>query len=155
MVEAIRRGDIPGVQLRTRQPLPVGTDEAWRWLTETELMERWLADAVRREPGSAEAPVVELEDAAGAVRERGETLRLLAPRRWVLSFRKLDCGWEAATRLTLGLSPGDEECEAMVFHEGFERLSLSLCLTAWEEYRRRWRDALARLEAALGGVPAG
>ena len=50
-VEAIRQGDIPGVQLRRRRLLPVSVDEAWRWVTEADRLERWLADRVEAEPG--------------------------------------------------------------------------------------------------------
>ena len=38
-------------------------------------------------------------------------------------------------------------CELDILQEGFEHLSLSTCLTVWEEYRRRWREAAARLAA--------
>ena len=32
-----------------------------------------------------------------------------------------------------------------MLQQGFEHLPLSRCLTIWEAYRRRWREALARL----------
>ena len=44
MTEAIRQGDIPGVQLRRRQVLGVSADEAWRWLSEPDRLALWLAD---------------------------------------------------------------------------------------------------------------
>ncbi len=146
MVEAIRQGDIPGVQLRCRQRLAVPADRAWKWLTTPELLVRWAADRaeVRQEAGASlllERAGVE----AAPVRELGDTLELSAPRRWSLAFRRLDSGWQAATRLTLALTDTADGCELDIFHEGFEHLSLSSCLTVWEEYRRRWREAASRL----------
>ncbi|HEX5760903.1 MAG TPA: SRPBCC domain-containing protein [Thermoanaerobaculia bacterium] len=125
-MERIRQGDIPGVQLRRRQPLPVPCGEAWPWLVEPDRLGRWLAPAP------------------------GETLRPLEtdpPRRLLLSWE--ETGWRAPTRVTLQLHPAAVGCELDVLHQGFERLPLSTCLTVWEAYRRRWREALARLAAAL------
>ncbi len=151
MVEAIRQGDIPGVQLRLRQPLPLPVEEAWRWLTSAELLERWAAD--RAEVRLEDQPSLVLKRAreeAAPLREEGETLELVAPRRWSLAFRQRGSGWKSETRLTLELTETAEGCELDVFHEGFEHLSLSTCLTVWEEYRRRWRAAAARLAAVAG-----
>ncbi len=148
MVEAIRQGDIPGVQLRCRQRLTLPAEQAWRWLTTPELLARWAGDRaqVRAHPEGA-LVLEQAREEAAPVREQGDTLELSPPRRWSLAFRKLDSGWQAATRLTLALSDTDEGCELDIFHEGFEHLSLSTCLTVWEEYRRRWREAAARLAA--------
>ena len=151
MVEAIRQGDIPGVQLRCRRQLAVSPERVWSWLTESEKLPRWLADRSRVEGGADGPAILDLTtEGEPLLRERGVTISIEPGRHWVLSFERLDSGWTARTRLTFGLSSTLEGCEAMVFHEGFERLSLSLCMTAWEQYRRRWRAALARLEGALG-----
>lgn len=141
MTEAIRQGDIPGVQLRHRQALSISVDEAWEWLTRPEKLERWAADGVSL--AGPEGADVRLE--SPDVTEEGETLERSAPRVWVLAFRRLDGDWRAATRLTFELHPTAEGCELDVFHEGFEHLSLSSCLTVWESYRKRWREAAARL----------
>ncbi len=150
MVEQIRRGDIPGVQLRCRQPLPVPVDEAWRWLTEEPLLARWAGRArVAAGPGGG----IELEAETDGERlaERGRTLELEPPRLWVLAFERLEDGWPTATRLSLELTPAGAGCELSVLQQGFEHLPLSRCLSLWELYRRRWRGALAALAAASGG----
>lgn len=162
-MEAIRQGDIPGVQLRRRQALPLPVDEAWRWLAETERLAQWLAAAVRREGegvGSplwleGPAPVAAPGGAPGTGsdlwRERGRTLAADPPHRWVLAWQRLEAGWPVTTRVSLELHPAPSGCELDVLHQGFERLPLSSCLTIWEAYRRRWRLACERLAAAVAG----
>lgn len=156
-MEAIREGDIPGVQLRRRQALTLSPADAWRWLAEPEKLALWLADEAEVEPGpkgslllSGSAPRVDPPPAPW--RERGRTIEITPPEVWVLAFERLDAGWLAATRLTLRLHavPGGSEVD--VLQEGFQRLPLSWGLTVWESYRARWRTALARLaEVALRG----
>jgi uncharacterized protein YndB with AHSA1/START domain len=136
--EAIRQGDIPGVQLRRRQALAVSPEEAWRWLTEPDRLALWLAERVE-----VDGEEVRLSGPAGD--ERGRELESVRPRLRILSFEKLGEGWPAATRLTLRIHPAASGCEVDVLQDGFQRLPLSICLTIWEAYRRRWRDALARL----------
>ncbi len=146
MAEAIRQGDIPGVQLRYRQRLDLPVDQAWRWLTEPELLERWAADRVEVDTGTSGSLLLERAGADGPSKlERGDTLEIEAPRRWSLAFRRLDDNWKAATRLTWQLAEIDGGCELDIFQQGFEHLSLSTGLTVWEEYRRRWRAACAQL----------
>ena len=82
-------------------------------------------------------------------RERGKTLEWTPPRRWILAFEHLDAGWTAPTRLTLAVHVHPEGAEVDVLQHGFQRLPLSLGLTVWEAYRRRWRTALARLADAV------
>jgi hypothetical protein len=150
MVEAIRQGDIPGVQLRHRQRLPIGVDAAWEWLTSPTLLERWLCGRARVDLAAEGSLLLESpQEEAKPLVERGDTLEIEPPGSWSLAFRQLDRGWKAPTRLTLKLHLGPEGSELDIFHEGFEHLSLSTCLTVWEEYRRRWREASARLVAAL------
>ncbi|MFQ5349332.1 MAG: SRPBCC domain-containing protein [Thermoanaerobaculia bacterium] len=148
MVEAIRQGDIPGVQLRCRQKLAAPPEIVWRWLTEPARIGAWAGEA--RLAGGLEG-VLELasEGRDGPVRERGRTVELAPARRWVLSFERLDDGWEAATRLTFELTPLAAGSELSVLQQGFEHLPLSRCLTIWESYRRRWRKALALLAAVV------
>lgn len=165
MVEAIREGDIPGVQLRCRRWLPVPAEEVWRWLTEAEPLGRWLAGKARVKtgPGGGLELAGQAEDGS-ALREEAKTLAFEPPRLWVLSFRQP--AWPAATRLTLELTPGETApgetpsrwaaglgpravCELSVLQQGFEHLPLSDGLTLWETYRRRWTEALDRLENAL------
>jgi hypothetical protein len=156
MPEAIREGDIPGVQLRCRQPLAVSPAAAWLWLVEEPKLRLWLAEDAVVTPGPQGALALagpRFEEAPR--RERGRTLGWTPPREWVLAFEQLDAGWTAPTRLTLAVhahpqgSEASEASEVDVLQHGFQRLPLSLCLTAWEAYRRHWRTALARLAAAV------
>jgi uncharacterized protein YndB with AHSA1/START domain len=151
MVEAIREGDIPGVQLRCRQALTLPVAEAWSWLVEPVRLERWLAERVEVVPGAGGSLHLVGRGPEGTPREeRGRTLDIAPPGRWVLAFERLGAGWTAATRLTLELAPRPEGSEVSVHQLGFHHLPLSLCMTAWEAYRHRWRDALGRLaEAAM------
>ena len=152
MVEAIREGDIPGVQLRCRQLLSAPAPTVWRWLTEPPLLAQWAGKA-RLEGGFDGVLELESEGRDGLVRERGRSLELVAGQRWVLAFERLDDGWEIPTRLTLELTAHGDGCELSVLQQGFEHLPLSRCLTIWESYRRRWRKALALLAASLDDSP--
>jgi uncharacterized protein YndB with AHSA1/START domain len=146
VVEAIRQGDIPGVQMRWRQDLPRSAEEIWPWLTEVERLERWLC--ARAEVDLTAGGAWRLESArrdAAPLVEIGELLEIDAPRRLSLAWRQSDADWQAATRVTLELHPRAGACELDVFHEGFEHLSLSTCLTVWEAYRRRWRQSCGSL----------
>jgi uncharacterized protein YndB with AHSA1/START domain len=138
MTEAIRQGDIPGVQLRRRQALAVSAEEAWRWLSEPDRLALWLA-------GRAEMTEGELTLSGEGYRERGRTIEIVPPKLWVLAFERLDSGWTSATRLTLRVHPLPAGSEVDILQDGFQRLPLSACLTIWETYRRRWRDALGKL----------
>lgn len=149
MAEAIREGDIPGVQLRRRQALALPPEEAWRWLTEPAFLARWLADEAEVERGPKGSLALVGAGREGVVwRERGTTLEYSPPRRWVLAFERLGAGWNAATRLALAVHAHTGGAELDVLQDGFQRLPLSLCLTVWEAYRARWRAALARLAEA-------
>jgi uncharacterized protein YndB with AHSA1/START domain len=155
-VEAIREGDIPGVQLRRRQALAVSPPEAWHWLTEPAKLSLWLADAAEVEPGPKGSLLLSgseqrVDPPAAPWRERGRTIEILPPQLWVLAFERLDAGWPADTRLTLRLHPAAGGCEIDVLQEGFQRLPLSWGLTVWESYRTRWRTALARLTVVVSG----
>ena len=155
MPEAIREGDIPGVQLRRRQRLPVSREEAWKWLVEPAKLARWLAEEAEVEPGitgglllRGTSPRVDPPPSA-SWQERGRTVELAPPELWGLLFERLDANWSAPTRLILKLHavPGGSELD--VLQHGFQRLPLSIGLTVWENYRLRWRTALARLAAAV------
>lgn len=149
MVEAIRQGDIPGVQVRCRQPLPLRPEEAWRWLVEPEGLTRWLGDRAEVEPGAGGGLTIACDDEEGqALEERGRTLEISPPERWVLSYQRGGAGWPAATRLTLEILPAPGGCELSILQHGFQHLQLSACMTIWEFYRRRWRRALERLARA-------
>ncbi len=152
MVEAIRQGDIPGVQLRCRQQLPAPAATAWRWLTEPTLLAAWAGRA-RLEGGLEGVLALERQEGGAAVRERGRTVEVIPGERWILAFERLDDGWESATRLTFELTATAAGCELSVLQQGFEHLPLSRCLTIWEAYRRRWREALERLAAAVAAAP--
>lgn len=154
MPEAIREGDIPGVQLRRRQRLAVSREDAWKWLVEPDKLARWLADEAEVEPGPAGGLLLRgtssrVDPPPAPWRERGRTVELAPPELWGLSFERLDANWLAATRLILRLYavPGGSELD--VLQHGFQRLPLSIGLTVWESYRLRWRTALARLAAAV------
>jgi hypothetical protein len=154
MPEMIRQGDIPGVQLRRRQDLGLAPEEAWRWLVEADKLTLWLAREARVAEGPEGRSIGSLELTGtgdpgetdpGAWRERGRTVEIAPPKLWVMSFERLDAGWPAATRLTLRLHrvPGGGQID--VLQDGFQRLPLSAGLTIWENYRLRWKNALARL----------
>lgn len=150
MPEAIRQGDIPGVQLRCRQVLPATPETAWRWLVEADKLRRWAADRAQVEAGEQGGIVLATDGEQGVeLEERGRTLELAPPRRWVLSFRREEAGWTAATRLVLEIRPAAGGCELSVLQHGFQHLPLSECMTIWEFYRRRWRRAVERLAAAM------
>jgi Activator of Hsp90 ATPase homolog 1-like protein len=83
-----------------------------------------------------------------ALAERGRTLELSPPERWVLAFQREGAGWTAATRLTLEVLPTPGGCELSILQHGFQHLQLSECMTIWEFYRRRWRRAIERLARA-------
>jgi hypothetical protein len=152
MVLPIREGDIPGIQLRQRRHLSIGRAEGWRWLVEPRRVESWLADRARIDPGPSGGIVLERDapPSAAPIVETGRTERFDAGRAWVLSFRRDDPRWEAPTRLELTLLDAEGGCELDVFQGGFHLLAMSFSLTIWEEYRRRWREALARLGALTG-----
>jgi uncharacterized protein YndB with AHSA1/START domain len=151
MPEPIRQGDIPGVQLRCRQLLPIDTETAWSWLTEPVRLTRWLAASARIDPGPPAILHLEtVEEDGTRLRELGTTLDRDRPRLWSLAFQQPDAGWPVATRLTFELLPHGDGCELSVLQEGFEHLPLSDCLTIWEAYRRRWREALGRLAEEVG-----
>lgn len=145
MVEGIRQGDIPGVQLRWRRALSAPAQLVQPWLAEAPKLRRWLADEVEID-GAGVALRGELD--GRTLSERGATLERSVGR-WQLSFRRLEAGWGADTLLTLAVEPHPAGCEVMVFQQGFQRLPLSIGLTEWELYRRRWRAACERLAALV------
>lgn len=146
MSEAIRQGDIPGVQLRCRTRLDLPPARAWAWITEVDKLERWLAIRAQATPDPPSQILLHHEAPDGSVwNEKGETLEVDPPRRWILAFRRVGESWPVATRLTLELSERAGGCELSLLQEGFEHLPLSDCLTIWENYRRFWRTALTKL----------
>jgi hypothetical protein len=117
----------------------------------------WLADEAVVEPGpQGSLLLVTREEDRPERRERGKTLAWALRTQWVLAFEHLDAGWTAPTRLTLTVHLHPEGAEMDVLQHGFQRLPLSMGLTVWEAYRRRWRTALSRLAAAspAGGASA-
>jgi len=139
--EAIRQGDIPGVQLRCRRSIDLPVDAAWPFLVEPARLEAWLCRRARAGEG-----VVEWVGSFDLEGEPTETVRILesqAPRRLLTSLNQAD--WTAATRLEFELFETEHGCEVSVLQNGFEHLPLSISLTVWEAYRRRWRAALDRL----------
>lgn len=146
MSEAIRQGDIPGVQLRCRTRLDLPLAQAWAWITEAGKLERWLATRAQVILDPQGRCSLHHESADGTVwNEEGETLEVDPPHRWVMAFRRVDEAWPVATRLTIELFERAGGCELSLLQEGFEHLPLSDCLTIWENYRRFWRAALAKL----------
>jgi hypothetical protein len=150
MAIPIREGDIPGIQLRTHRRLAIDRAEAWGWLTERERLERWLADRVEVDTGPRGGLRLERDTAEGVVVETARTERIDLERAWILSFRRDDRRWEAATRLQLTLLDAERGCDLDILQSGFHLLAMSSSLTIWEEYRRRWRDALERLAEGAG-----
>jgi uncharacterized protein YndB with AHSA1/START domain len=151
MTEAIRQGDIPGVQLRRRQDLVLAPAEAWRWLVEPARLALWLAAEAEVDAGATGALHLRgVGEQGEPLAERGRTLAIVPPKIWILAFERVGAGWPAPTRLTLRLHARPAGCELDVLQEGFQRLPLSQSLTLWESYRRRWRAALERLAAVAG-----
>jgi hypothetical protein len=141
----IRQGDIPGVQLRCDRELPIPGWELWAWLTRTDRLERWLAESAWIEGDELR---LESHFEAQPLRELGRTIHRVEDRLWVLAFERLDDNWKMATELRLEVFDG-QPARLSVLQRGFERLSLSHCLSVWEFYRRRWRAALDRLAGEL------
>lgn len=154
VVEAIRQGDVPGVQLRVRRALPLDRVAVWPWLVEPELLGRWAAERASSADGGR---TIDLATALADGGERHERLGLretVAPARVVAVFERLADRWDAPTELTFeltALAPG--ACELSLLHAGFQNLALSRCLTIWEDYRRSWRAAVERLAAAAVSAP--
>jgi uncharacterized protein YndB with AHSA1/START domain len=123
----------------------------WRHLVDPRELGRWFADRVRVEEGPPTVFRFETETAEGALlREYAEVVERARPERLVLGFRELDVGWGSATVVSLVVVQSGEDCEVTVVQEGFQRLPLSLGLTAWEHSRSRWTAALARLVEVAG-----
>lgn len=146
MSEAIRQGDIPGVQLRCRRALAAPVEAAWAFLVEPSKVETWLCRQARFESGIAEwtGPF----DLDGEPTETVRSVETEPPRRLVGGLTQ--AGWTASTRLEFELIATEQGCELSVLQNGFEHLPLSISLTVWEAYRRRWRAALDRLASAAG-----
>jgi hypothetical protein len=150
MVERIREGDIPGVQLRVRALVPASAEEAWSWLTEPRRLATWVDARVTAMPDDSGGLILEsVTDSGSRRRERLTTVAGAAPRRWVTDLLDLDAGWPVPTRLTFEISLRGEDTEVSILQQGFAHLPLSDCLTIWETYRRRWRAALVRLAEAI------
>ena len=103
---------------------------------------------IARQIGGDLADVVALADGA-------ENPHFVQPRpSYVLDLKsvpeRLGAGWEVATPVVFEVRPIEGGTELMVFQSGFEQLKLSIGLTEWERYRKRWREAFERLEAVLG-----
>jgi uncharacterized protein YndB with AHSA1/START domain len=151
MTEAIRQGDIPGVQIRRRRRLPASSrDEVWRWLTDASRLRQWLSPAV----ALSGSPPARLEIGIDEATEVARTVSAEPPARWVLDFERVGAGWGRATRVTFEVTGDVGDSELSILHEGFQHLPLSLCLPVWETYRERWADALERLEKAIADSDA-
>ncbi len=146
MVERIRQGDIPGVQLRYRHLLAGTPQEIWAWLTEVERQARWLAGRAELESELEGALLLETTDPAGHTQhERLITVASHPPHQWVLDLQNLDGTWPVPTRVIFDLTATPDGTELSVLQTGFAHLPMSDCLTIWETYRRRWRTALTTL----------
>ena len=147
-MEAIRDGDIPGVQLRRRAFVPnLSAAELWPNLVEPKLLGEWLADRAELEEGASDRFHLERLWQGNLIREQAEVLSMDEPKRLVIGLREIDGAGNPGTIVTFELTPAEGGCEVMVFQEGFQQLPLSVCLTAWEHARTRWTEALKRLAA--------
>lgn len=146
-MEAIRQGDIPGVQLRRRKVVAgCSPAELWPWLVEPERLARWFADRAEAEPGPPAGFLFETGETPESPRvEIAEIVEQERPHRLVLALRQLDAGWTSATVVTLSLLASGDDCELDVLQEGFQHLPLSIGLTAWERSRSRWESSLGTL----------
>src|SRR5687768_7726024 len=127
MVEAIREGDVPGVQLRVRRNLPLDRVRLWPWLVEPQRLARWAAErVVEADAAPGGGTVLELElvsgDASGSGgsggsgdavgRERWAIVETLPALRLRARLERLGDGWGAATPLIIELSAeGPGSCE--------------------------------------------
>ena len=146
MALPIREGDIPGIQLRARRRLAIDRAEAWRWLTERDRLERWLADRVEVDAGPRGGLRLERDTAAGPVVETGQDRAdRSAARRGPSRFARRTSVGRRRPGSSCRCSMPSGGCDLDVLQTGFHLLAMSSCLTIWEEYRRRWRDALERL----------
>jgi len=130
--------------------LPISPRKAWEWLVSADRLERWLANRARI--GLQVGAIWELEALAsdGApLAERLELLALEAPRRLQAALERRNAAWGTSTQVELTVVQWPEGCELSVLQSQFERLPLSIGLTAWEFYRRRWQAALQRLQEAV------
>jgi uncharacterized protein YndB with AHSA1/START domain len=154
MIEQIRQGDIPGVQLRYRHALPVEPAQVWQWLRQPDLLARWMADRAVATSSTADEITLETSRSGGVpLRERLAFVQADEPDLLVLDLQQIDAGWPVATRLTFEMLARDGGTEISVLQQGFAQLPLSDCLTIWEAYRRRWRSALPRLADRLTETP--
>jgi uncharacterized protein YndB with AHSA1/START domain len=154
MIERIRQGDIPGVQLRYRHTLPVDPAQVWPWLKQPDLLARWLADRALATSSAPDEITLETSRSDGVhLQERLRFVRSDEPHLLVLDLQQIDAGWPVATRLTLEMQAQNGGTEVSVLQEGFAQLPLSDCLTIWEAYRRRWRSALLSLAERLAETP--
>lgn len=150
MIEQIRQGDIPGVQLRYRHVVPTTPQETWFWLTEPKKMTGWFASRVDADPDAQDKLVLESTAPMGETyREHLVSISEDPPFRWTADLQNVDGSWAVPTRLEIELTPAPEGTEISILQKGFAHLPLSDCLTIWEFYRRRWRSALTRLENLL------
>jgi hypothetical protein len=78
----------------------------------------------------------------GPLMETARMEEMIDRERLVFDFRREHPDWHSTTVLELSLRASGAGCEVELFHEGFQRLALSACLTIWEDYRRRWQAAL-------------
>jgi hypothetical protein len=107
----------------------------WQWITEVDRLRRWLADEVE-EVGEGELRLTGVADDGDRRIERFQTVAEGEDTLLVVSFERLEQEWDSATKLSFTLR-GGSPCELTVLQEGFERLTLSRCMTDWEFYRRR------------------
>jgi hypothetical protein len=124
----------------------------WQWITEADRLRRWLADEVEA-VGEGELRLTGVADDGEPRIERFQTVAAGEDTLLVVSFERLEQDWESATKLSFSLK-GESPCELTVLQQGFERLTLSSCMTVWEFYRRRWRSAFERLDAEICGASA-
>lgn len=151
--EAIRRGDIPGVQIRQRATFSCAVEPVLEALTATAGVEQWMADRVRsRDDG---VWVLESDDFEGRPLTEEVVQGTASGTEIPWALRSLEPAWEIRTRVTWELTGSGTKCDLSLLHQDFEHLPLSDCLTHWEFYRRRWRAALARLGRHLNrSLPA-
>lgn len=150
-MEAIRGGDIPGVQIRCRREVAAAPEAVWRWLVEPGRLGRWLGEGVEGEVAAGGRLVVRGAGEGGG-EEEIRVVERVEGNRWVGALERKGAGWRTATRVTVEVrATGGGRTEVSVLQEGFQNLPLSECLTIWEAYRKRWRGALGRLAAAAAG----
>ncbi|WP_297082069.1 SRPBCC domain-containing protein [uncultured Demequina sp.] len=137
------RGEVGPVLQLTRE-LPVGVDEAWALLTESHLLEQWIA-RWERDLDTGRTWLTMIEGGAEAAPEEFIVHECTAPRHLTIEARTSAGIWYL--RATLAEDAYREHVTGLVFHQRLENVDLGAVGPGWEYY-------LDRLVAVAAGGSA-